>query len=147
MVDRPFPDGKPGSHFASNRTDMLAYRTVLARHKVPFGSLVRSSLPWAPRAAWICRLGSPWSIGFALPLLMLVGILPAVGALAAIPATQTGQMTFAPNFASPLDENGNSVRATKVIADLSKRWRLHVLDVGPKEGLPATPNGREHGGR
>jgi hypothetical protein len=88
---------------------MLAYRTVLARHRELDGSFVRSSLLEAPRAAWICRLGSPWSIGFALPLLMLVGILPAVGALAAIPAAQTGQMTFAQNFASQLDENGNGM--------------------------------------
>jgi len=88
---------------------MLAYRTVLARHREHDGSLVRSSLPEAPRAAWICRLGSPWSIGFALPFLMLVGILPAVGALASQPAGPTGHMTFAQNFASQLDENGNGV--------------------------------------
>ncbi len=59
---------------------MLADRTVLARPKALDGSVFRSSRPSAPRAAWICRLGSPRSIGFALILLMLVGILPAVGA-------------------------------------------------------------------
>jgi len=60
---------------------MLADRTVLARHKALDGSLFRSSRPLAPRAAWICRLGSPRSIGFAFFVLMLVGILPAVGAV------------------------------------------------------------------
>ncbi len=58
---------------------MLADRTVLARHKAHDGSLFRSSRPLAPRVAWICRLGSPRSIGFAFFVLMLVGILPAVG--------------------------------------------------------------------
>jgi len=59
---------------------MLADRSVLAPYKALDGSLFRSSRHSAPRVAWICRLGSPRSIGFALILLMLVGILPAVGA-------------------------------------------------------------------
>jgi hypothetical protein len=70
---------------------MLADRTVLARHKALDGSFFRLSRPSAPRAAWFCRLGSPRSIGFAFFVLMLVGILPAVGA-----ATQ-------------LDNDGNGV--------------------------------------
>ena len=89
---------------------MLAYRTVPARHKDAHGSLARSSLTWAPRAAWFCRWGSPWSIGFALPLLMLVGILPAVGALGSPTSAFTGQMAFAQNFSSQLDINGNGVQ-------------------------------------
>jgi len=70
---------------------MLADRTVLARLKALDGSFFRSSRPLAPRAAWICRLGSPRSIGFAFFVLMLVGILPAVG------------------VASQLDNDGNGL--------------------------------------
>ena len=81
---------------------MLAYRTVLARHKDLEGSGFRSSRSKAPRAAWICRLGSPPSIGFALLYLMLVGILPAVGTVSSF----AGQPSFESEFLSKLDHDG-----------------------------------------
>jgi len=34
-------------------------------------------------------------------------------------------------YSPPLDRYGNSVRASKVIAELSERWKLHLLRVGP----------------
>ena len=95
---------------------MLAYRTVLARHKVMDGSCFRSSPPTAPRAAMICRLGSPRSIGFALTLLMLAGILPAVGNWDVVAAAHAGQPDFAERFDSQLDQNGNGLE------DLLDAW-------------------------
>jgi hypothetical protein len=100
--------------------DMLADRTVLARHTVLDGSCFRSSPPKAPRAAWICRLGSPWSIGFALLNLMLVGILPAVGT----PASWAYQQTFADRFDSRLDHNGNGVE------DILDAWLAGQVSFG-----------------
>jgi len=95
---------------------MLADRTVLARHMALDGSFLRSSRHQAPRAAWICRLGSPRSIGFALTLLMLVGILPAVEALASPSAAYTQNMTFPEMFVAQLDNDGNGVE------DLLDEW-------------------------
>ena len=95
---------------------MLANRTVLAQEKVTDGSCFRSSPPTAPRAAMICRLGSPRSIGFALTFLMLVGILPAVGNLDMAAAAPTGQLVFGERFDSQLDQNGNGLE------DLLDAW-------------------------
>ncbi len=103
---------------------MLADRSVLARHKALDGSLVRSSRLQAPRAAWICRLGSSWSIGFALILLMLVGILPAVGVLASTPPVPAGQSTFSDRFAAQLDHDGNGTE------DLLDAWLAGRVEWG-----------------
>jgi len=133
---------------------MLAHRTVLARHMAQDGFLVRSSCPRAPRAAWICRLGSPRRIRFALISLMLVGILPAVGTLAANQVVPTGHLTFAERFDSQLDKDGNGMedlldawlagrasyddlRRTSVAAPLSAG--------GPKTGSSSTNDGFQMG--
>ncbi len=88
---------------------MLANRTEPARHTASDGSLVRSSRHPAPRAAWICRLGSPRSIGFALLLPMLVGIPPAVGAQVLFPSLSAVSAGFAARFDRELDHDGNGL--------------------------------------
>ena len=88
---------------------MLANRTVSAPQLDLDGFGFRLSQPKAPRAAWICRLGSPWSIGFAIIYLMLVGILPAVGDTASWAVPQAFSSEFASRFASELDHDGNGV--------------------------------------
>ncbi len=98
------------------RTLMFANRTVPARHKVTDGSRFRSNPPEAPRAALNCRLGSPWSIGFALAFLMLVGILPAVGTTDTVAPAHAAQPVFTAGFDSRLDRNGNGLE------DLLDEW-------------------------
>ena len=95
---------------------MLADCTIPARHKVLDGSHVRSSRLQAPRAAWNCRLGSPLSIGFALSLLMLMGVLPTVEVLASTPTAPSREVTFAERFAAQLDHDGNGTE------DLLDAW-------------------------
>ena len=59
-----------------------------------------------------------WQVG--LPAKSGVG-----GGLVAVVPNKMAIAVFSP----PLDSAGNSVRAQKVIADLSKKWNLHLLNV------------------
>jgi len=95
---------------------MLANRTAPARHKVLDGSLVRSSCHQAPRAAWFCRLGSPWSIGFALLTLMLAGIPPAARGPFSAAAAYGRTDTSSENFDLFLDHDGNGIE------DILDQW-------------------------
>ena len=95
---------------------MRASRPDRARHKVTVALPVGREKRQAPRAAVICRSGIPGSIGFALTLLMLVGILPAAEVSAAPPGALSPQATSVERFDHLLDRDGNGVE------DLLDRW-------------------------
>ena len=67
----------------------------------------------APRAAFFCRPGPYLRLGFALFLLTLGGIWPAVEG---IPAAHAAPAAFTGNFSRQLDHDGNGIE------DLLDRW-------------------------
>ncbi len=93
---------------------MLADRTGNARHDATDCCFVPSGNQKAPRAAFPCRLDSARSIGFALTLLMLWGILPAVGFHTSV--AQAADATARERFTQQLDHDGNGVE------DLLDQW-------------------------
>jgi len=84
---------------------MFADRTAKAKCDVRGGRAVRAGRHTTPRGAYCCRLGFRWRIGFALTLLMLMGVLPAAGA-------------NIPLAGAPRDHNGNGIE------DILDRWRV-----------------------
>ncbi len=67
----------------------------------------------------------------------LVGLPAKSGVGGAILAVVPGEMAIVA-FSPPLDSMGNSVRAQRVIEDLAKQWRLHLL--APKDAYTAPPS-------
>ncbi len=91
---------------------MLAYRTEKTRHDALGYPIALLGNRTAPRAAFFCQLGSRMSIGFARTLLMLAGILLAVG----LPTLANAAMA-AESLTDQIDNNGNGIE------DLLDQWR------------------------
>lgn len=65
------------------------------------------------------------------PWLFRVGLPAKSGVGGGVVAVVPGRFAIAV-YSPPLDEHGNSVRATRVLEELSDRWDLHLLEVGTK---------------
>jgi len=107
---------------------MFANRTGEARHEATGCGLTAFSNQTAPRAPFSWRLGFPVSIGFALTLLVLGGILPAVGLLispaeaATLPRESLpASATAGERFTHRLDHDRNGIE------DLLDRWHAGAV--------------------
>lgn len=136
---------------------MLANRREKARYDALDCTFARSGNQTAPRAAFFCRPDSLLSIGFALTLRVLVGILLAVGLPPSAEATSLpnrlpGSATAAERFSHQLDQDGNGIEdlldqwlvGAATWADLQQAVRPARLTAteGQKSALPDNfPNG------
>lgn len=105
--------GIMGATLANGGRNPMTQKQVLASQYVrdALSEMVVTGL-YENSGAWWWQVGLPAKSG--------VG-----GGLVAVAPNKMAIAVFSP----PLDSAGNSVRAQKVIAELSKKWNLHLLDV------------------
>ena len=101
-----------GATLANDGVNPLTHQRVIAHHVVVdvLSEMTINGL-YENSGKWFWTVGIPAKSGVS-------------GAILAIVPHQMAIVVFSPR----LDESGNSIRAQEVITDLSKRWKLHLLD-------------------
>ncbi|MFT5315067.1 MAG: hypothetical protein ACI9UK_000898, partial [Candidatus Krumholzibacteriia bacterium] len=122
---------------------MLALRTEKVTTEVNGHRFLRNVCQPTPRVAFFCRQGQSLSIGFALTLLLLGGILPAVEGLY---STSLAASDFAEPVTAELDLDSNGVEDILDAWQIgAKNWNDLQLAVSPARAthLESATNGQK----